>query len=352
LIGDGTARVYYPDSADYPQTARVELELRLDNRYITPTPAGSITPFPVTQMTSTPSLAKPTPTPRISKYDATGLEVYQRMGASLICLAASFEGCDAVEDPQKAKIISVNSANNWSWIIKPKAEVSGLQDLRLELWTLRTVNDQPEQAFVVWDYPFQIAVNAPSDAGQIIRDNLGAIVGAAVIVVVLIGAGYVVWRRKNMPETGTGRSQGGTSQPRVKPKVFISYRRKVGWVTARTIHDNLTSRGADVFIDVDDINEGRFEEIITKAIENSDYFVLVLAPGTLESEWVVKEALHALAHHKKIIPVLVDGFDLYKDQLPDELQGIKSHNALNLTPEFFDAGIERLAKFVGLGKSE
>jgi hypothetical protein len=100
---------------------------------------------------------------------------------------------------------------------------------------------------------------------------------------------------------------------------------------------------------VDDINEGRFEEIIKHNIRDREYFVLVLAPGSLDSEWVIKEAAYALGLDKKIIPVLTNGFDLYARELPDALKGIKGHNAITLTPEFFNAAIDRLAQFVGLG---
>jgi hypothetical protein len=342
IIGDGTLRVFYPERLQYPQTGRVELELRLDNRYITPTPAGPVTAVPVTPVTSTPLPGRPTPTPRVSRYEESGLQVYERMGAALICLPASFEGCDEREPLENTKVIRLSGAT-WSWIISPRQNVTGLQDLRLELWTLVSVDGAPERPNVVWEHPFQIEVR-PASSGSFIRDNLGAIITAgATIAAALIGV-YFTMRRRQVAQAALG--------PRRRPKVFISYRRKDSWGIARTIHDSLSARGADVFIDVDDINEGRFEDIIKKNIEGSDYFILVLAPTTLESEWVVKEARHAIEHNQKIIPVLVDGFNLYDYKLPEDLQKIKSHNAISLTPEFFNAGIDRLAQFVGLGSEK
>ncbi|MEZ4667944.1 MAG: hypothetical protein R3E39_08520 [Anaerolineae bacterium] len=99
-IGDGTLRVFAPGKVEYPQTARVELELRLDNRYITPTPFGAqVTIIPLTPVTATPLPGQPTPTPRLPIHETQGIQVFQRMGASLLCLPESFAGCDLTIDP-------------------------------------------------------------------------------------------------------------------------------------------------------------------------------------------------------------------------------------------------------------
>ena len=51
----------------------------------------------------------------------------------------------------------------------------------------------------------------------------------------------------------------------------------------------------------------------------------------------------------QIIPVL-DGFDIDKDPLPDNLSIIRTYNAVALVPEYLDAGIDRIAEFIGLPK--
>ena len=150
------------------------------------------------------------------------------------------------------------------------------------------------------------------------------------------GGGVGVWAWRN--------------RPRHKPSVFISYRRKVSWATALKIHDMLTARGADVFMDVQDLREGRYAQKLEEEVRSREYFVLLIAPGTLESEWVIKEAQMAIDAGKNIIPVLTDGFDLYKNQgeIPTELKDLSSHNAVTLSLEYFEAGIDRLAEFIGL----
>jgi TIR domain len=340
-IGDGTLRVFAPANIEYPQTARVELELRLDNRYITPTPFGAqVTIIPVTPVTTTPLPGQPTATARLAIHETQGVEIFQRMGASLLCLPESFTGCDPTSDPTTARLIDVKGAT-WSWIVRPVEGTQGPQDLRLTLWTVQRVNDGPEQADVVWEHPFQIEVQS---AGSGLNPAIIIGIGAAVLAAI-VGAAYV-WRRSTAGATSPAGQR--TAVRRAKPTAFISYRRRAGWSIARTIHDRLTAQGADVFLDVDDINEGRFEEIIKKAIESREFFILVLAPGTVDSEWVLKEAAYALQHSRKIIPVLVEGFNLTDNPLPSALAGIQSHNAITLTPEYFNAGMERLAKFVGL----
>lgn len=127
------------------------------------------------------------------------------------------------------------------------------------------------------------------------------------------------------------------------PLVFISYRRDPSWGQARCIADSLRERGIRVFMDVDNIDEGKFAEIIQQAIHNCDHFVPIIAPTTLESEWVRREIVLALEYDRSIIPLLVDGFQFSIMPLPDEVKEIASHNAITVTHEFYDAAMERLA---------
>lgn len=331
VIGDGTLKVYYPERVDFPNSARVELELNFDNRYITPTPFGQRTAIAVTQVTSTPRPGQPTPTEREPVYAVSGVQFNQLMGASLICLETQFDGCDDEPDTDDVQLISLGG-RTWSWTIRPLEEISGYQNLSIQLWKVQRVNDR-EVAETIWNYGFTILVNEAPASIPVLWLIIGG--GALGVASIFAYAGWRNWRKRVQ-----------ASKPR--PKAFISYRRSTSWAAARTIHDRLTEFGADVFIDVEDINDGRFAGVITNAIERSDFFILILSPGSLESEWVIKEAHHALEHDKRIIPVLVDGFDLYSGDLPEELQEITAHNAIKLTPEFFNAGIERIAKFMDL----
>ena len=327
LLGDGTLRVFHADRVTHPETTRIELDLSFDNRYITPTPFGSVvTIVPVTPITPTPGPGAPEPTPRIPRETLIGVLIRERMGASLICLETRFEGCDGEIEPTTARPIGLNGAR-WTWIISPREDARGWQDLRVVIWTPQFVNNAPT-ASTIWEYPFRIEVLPERDD---MSGLLAGLAGSGILGAGLLG-GLIVSRRRR----------------KRKPSVFISYRRRATWAVARTIHDHLTRMGAQVFIDVDDINEGRFEEIIKENIRQRDYFLLVLAPDTLESEWVVRETLYAIEHDKRMIPVLVNGFELTPEALPDGLKDITRHNAVTLTPEFFQAGLVRLAQFLGL----
>lgn len=328
IIGDGTLQIMAPPAVRYPEEVIVRLVLSVDNYYITPTPVG-------TQGTPPPratSVGGATPLPVTPFITDSGLPVYQRMGASLFCNERAFSGCDTEYNLSRSKIISSRSTL-WEWMLSPQQNISGLQNLRLEVWIAERNLDGSLEIIGLegTQYSFQIEVNPP--AGQ----PPWVLLIAAVLVMGLIAGVYL--RR---------RQAGGSPRPAQPvagqvPSVFISYRRGSSWAQARSIAQSLEQRGAKVFIDVDDINEGRFAEIIETAIETSDYFVAVLAPDSLESAWVRREIHHALTHKRTIIPVLTNGFRLDDGTLPDDIRDIASHNAITLLPEFYEEAINRLA---------
>lgn len=327
IIGNGTVRVFAPASVQYPATARIELELAVDNVYITPTPFGAVTTFP--RATSTPRPGLPTPTPREPIFGESGISVYQRTGAALRCAEASFSGCDTGYPVENLKLIAEN-LTTWSWIITPREGIHGLQDVQVELWAVRANADGTFDHVDIWSYGFQLSTDAPGG----ISPALAIVAGVGGVLVI---AGVVVVQRR----AGRSARQKVLTE---KPLVFISYRRGASWAQARSIANSIRERGINVFIDVDNIDEGRFAEIIEKAILDCQYFVPVLSPTTLESPWVVKEIISAIQHKRRIIPVLTDGFDFYRTKLPEEIQEIASHNAITITPEFYEEAIDRLVK--------
>lgn len=92
-------------------------------------------------------------------------------------------------------------------------------------------------------------------------------------------------------------------------EVFISYRRKNGAQTARTLYYALKSIGIRAFFDYNSIRSGKFNEAIYDAINQADCFILLLTPGALdncvqhEGDWVRKEIEYAITRGKVIIPV-------------------------------------------------
>jgi hypothetical protein len=340
VIGDGTIRVYAPSTARYPDAARVELELNLDNQYITPTPNGQAG-TPVPRSTSVASPGGATPTPYLPIITDSGVPVYQRMGATLYCSPGSFNGCDLTRDLSQTKIINARSTT-WSWLLSPSEAVRGLQELRIETWLVERNLDGALEFLDLpgGQYRFSIEVNPSTSL------NPALLLGAGLVVLAAVG-GVLFWRRRSAP-TPTAVATPRTASK--EPLVFISYRRGLTWGQARSIEQSLRKRGANVFIDIDDINEGKFAETIQKAIADCDFFLAVLAPGTLESVWVRREIAHAIALKKVIVPLLIDGFRLDADTLPPDIQEIASHNAITVLPEFYEEAMDRLAtRFLRLG---
>lgn len=353
IIGDGTIRLYAPGEAKYSDTVRIELALHLDHRYMTPTPSGPKTAPPVTPRISTLMPGCLTATPRTQRVEASGYLIYERMGASLLCLTDTFIGCTNPSDTSHytdTNLRIIKDDNTWVWHIRALGNTVGSQDLQIELWSLQYVDDKPIP-LIEWNYPFTIEVSF-SDVlpGALASTTWGPnskriadkredngnsltlfVIGTISTIVVLMGSAGFVWRQRRRP----------------RPSIFISYQRSTGWTMARTLRDRLAALGADVFIDVESLHEGRFGERIQNAILRAEHFVVVLAPGTLNSEWVRKEAALAIAHEKNIVPVLIEGFDLYAD-LPDDVKGLANFNAIRFDPEYFDAALDKLADFVGL----
>jgi hypothetical protein len=260
-----------------------------------------------------------------------GIPVYQRMGATLLCAPQSFKNCDGRRNQDQAKVIT-SEITEWSWIISPEQSAAGLHNLRLEVWLVeRNLDGGLEYVDLPGTpYYFQIEVNLVN------RNSLPWIIG--VVVVALLAGGSFVWLQR--------RSTPSISSTPLKdaPLIFISYRRGSSWAQARSIEQSLRERGAKVFIDVDDINEGRFAETIEQAIRECDYFVAVLAPGTLDSPWVRREIASALTARKIIVPLLMDGFRLNEESIPPEIKDIASHNAITVLPEFYQEAMNRLAE--------
>jgi hypothetical protein len=350
IFGDGTISLYAPDVVTQNQTVRIELELNMANLYITPTPAGALTVFPApTRITATPrafnSLGTPLPTPteRFPIHEESGIQFYRRMGASLYCPPDSFSGCNGEPQLSQAKIVTT-TVTLYSWLLNQRVDVSGIQDMRLELWIPETNLDGSVEFVTQWEHPFTIEIVSESAAPTL---PLWVVAGGFVIIVIIAGGiGLFMTRRK--PQSKRFDPLNTT-----KPKVFISYRRQPSWSLARSVAKFLEKRGADVFLDVDDINEGRFAEMIQEAVEQCDYFVPILAPTTLESTWVRREIEAAIQLNKTIVPLTTDNFDFYAANLPDNLRELSSHNAITVTPEYFDEALERLAtRFLKLGEEK
>lgn len=93
-------------------------------------------------------------------------------------------------------------------------------------------------------------------------------------------------------------------------KIFISYSRKdIDFV--RKLADDLEKAGYDVWWDITDLRGGDdWVSSLPAAIKSSQFFIIVLTPSSVESEWVRKEYTQALSLRKKIIPIMLVACDV------------------------------------------
>lgn len=135
--------------------------------------------------------------------------------------------------------------------------------------------------------------------------------------------------------------------------VFISYRRESGSPNARLLREALEKRGYRVFLDVEDLTQGHFDEALLREIERIPNFLVVLTPGCLdrcvhEGDWLRIEIAHALATGRRIVPVTFPGFVFPEViSLPKELRGLPRHQAVEHTHRYFDAELETLCRYFG-----
>src|SRR4029077_16033843 len=131
-------------------------------------------------------------------------------------------------------------------------------------------------------------------------------------------------------------------------KVFLSYSRNSSGWAARAIKQELQLRGADVFMDVESINSGRFESVILNEIGRRDHFIVLLTPETCDrlhsnDSWVRKELQRALELQKNVVPILLDGAVI--ERVPPEFPmrtALLELNALNLPFDLFYEGVGAL----------
>lgn len=121
-----------------------------------------------------------------------------------------------------------------------------------------------------------------------------------------------------------------TDKKKQSYEIFISYRREGGAHYARILKAELEKRGFNnrVFLDYDELKDGRFDNRIMKVIDEAPIFIFILSPGCLdrcshEEDWVRREIIHAMEKERVIIPVNFDGlFSEFPISTPQEIKDI------------------------------
>jgi hypothetical protein len=113
--------------------------------------------------------------------------------------------------------------------------------------------------------------------------------------------------------------------------VFISYRRSTGSHLASMLRLLLRLRGFRVFLDVDDLNEGFFDEKLLDTIKNTPNTVVVLSANALDrcqdpGDWVRREISAAIRNQCNVVPIM-DQFE-FPANLPDDMSALRRFNAV------------------------
>ena len=136
--------------------------------------------------------------------------------------------------------------------------------------------------------------------------------------------------------------------------VFISYRRANGSQLASLLKVHLEIRNISVFLDVDRLNSGKFDNNLLQSIRSAKHFVLVLTPGALDRcfgdvemrDWIHKEVACAIQSNCTIIPVF-DNFSMPDPSLlPDSMRAVTSFNAVNWVHDYQEACVDRIERWI------
>ena len=93
----------------------------------------------------------------------------------------------------------------------------------------------------------------------------------------------------------------------MKEGAFISYRWDRGSHLSRLLKYALERLGLDVFLDVDDLGTGQFDDDLVREIERREHFIVVLTKGSLhrcrdDADYFRREIETAIASKRKIVP--------------------------------------------------
>jgi hypothetical protein len=137
---------------------------------------------------------------------------------------------------------------------------------------------------------------------------------------------------------------------------FLSYRRETGSDLASLLKIQLENRyHKKIFLDVNELQVGRFDDELLRRIEGTRNFILILSRASLDrcankSDWLKREVMHALKFKCNIIPVLTEGFSFPSDEiwalLPPEMRILSSLNGITYSHIHQDSAIRKIASYM------
>lgn len=91
-------------------------------------------------------------------------------------------------------------------------------------------------------------------------------------------------------------------------RVFVSYSRADKPQVLDLVRRIESETGIRCWIDLTGVESGsQFEEVIIKAIDRSEVFLLMVSDSFLQSQWTKREVYYAESEGKRIVPISVDG---------------------------------------------
>ena len=138
--------------------------------------------------------------------------------------------------------------------------------------------------------------------------------------------------------------------------IFLSYRRKGGFETAKHIFDLLTRDGYRVSFDIDTLRSGDFDTQLLQRIDECTDFIVILNAGAFDrsidptfdrnKDWLRIELAYALEKGKNTIPVMLNGFTEFPNNLPDDIAAVERKNGPKYDHYYFDAFYNKLLRFL------
>ncbi|CAG4910929.1 unnamed protein product [Colias eurytheme] len=135
--------------------------------------------------------------------------------------------------------------------------------------------------------------------------------------------------------------------------VFICYRRSNGSQLASLLKVHLHLRGFTIFIDVERLEAGKFENLL-QSIRQAKHFLLVLTPNALDKckedteqkDWLHREIVAALQSQCNIVPI-IDNFEWPEpEELPEDMRAVCHFNGVRWIHDYQDACVEKLESFL------
>lgn len=128
--------------------------------------------------------------------------------------------------------------------------------------------------------------------------------------------------------------------------IFISYRRDGGHKTAKHLYDLLIRDGYTVSFDIDTLRSGDFDTELLRHIDECTDFILILNKTAFDRsldpncdrkrDWVRNELAYALEKNKNVIPIMINGFTEFPDNLPEDIAAVARKNGPKYDEYYFD----------------